>query len=74
MALLVHMTANIHRDPQQRLQPFELDEVLGWMGIVPVPDRREPAPAPPSPEELREKLRLASLVFPRTNGQEPERF
>lgn len=73
MALLVQMTANVHRDSKQRLQPFDLEEVLGWMGIVPEPERRDPAPAPPTTETLREKLRLAALVFPKSNGQAPER-
>lgn len=70
VALLVQVLCNVHRDSQQRLQPFELDEVLGWMGMT---AEREPPPPPATAEELREKLRLAAQVFPRQNGPASER-
>lgn len=71
MAVLIHMTANMNRDPKQRPQPFGMDEVLGWMGIAPEPDP-PPPPAPPSPDELRAKLGMLAQMFPKANGQQRE--
>lgn len=72
MALLIQMTANIHRDTQQRFQPFELDEVLEWLGVMPEPEPPAPPPAPATPEELRAKLGLLAQMYPPPNGQQPE--
>ena len=70
LAVLVQMTANINRDSQQRLQPFEIEEVLGWLGI-PAEEMAPPSPPPsrPSPDELREKLALLAQMYPKPNGQ-----
>lgn len=72
MAMLIQVLCNVHRDSQQRLQPFELGEVLAWLGYPPEADPPTPPPAPPPVEELREKLRMASEAFSRSNGSETQ--
>ena len=72
MAMLIQLTANIHRDTQQRFQPFELDEVLGWLGYPPEPEVLAPPPAPATPDELRAKLGLLAQMYPPSNGQQQE--
>lgn len=72
MALLIQMTANIHRDTQQRFQPFELEEVLGWLGVMPEPESPVPPPAPATPDELRAKFGLLAQMYPPPNGQQQE--
>jgi hypothetical protein len=72
MAVLLQMTANIHRDSKSRPYPFELDEVLGWLGYPPEPVSPAPTPAPPTPDELRERLQLLAQMYPQPNGQPQE--
>lgn len=65
MALLIQLTANINRDSQQRAQPFELAEVLGWLG------HELPPPAPPpqrSPEELTATVELLHSLYSQAQG------
>lgn len=65
MAVLIQMTANINRDSKQRPQPFEIEEVLGWLGF---PEEPVAPPPPPSAEELRDRLRLFAQFYPSENG------
>jgi hypothetical protein len=68
MAILLQMTANINRDSQVRPYPFELDEVLSWLGYGPEAVAPAPPPAPPTPEELRDKLGLLAQLYPPPNS------
>jgi hypothetical protein len=55
MAMLIQMLLNIHRDSEHRPQPFELHEILQWLGHT------MPAPAPPprkTAEELTQAIEL----------------
>lgn len=70
IAMLIQMTANIHRDEKVRPAAFGLDEVLSWLGYPPEAEPQTPPPAPPTVQELREKLQQAAALFPRQNGQE----
>lgn len=72
LAVLVQMTANINRNTEQRFQPFELEEVLGWLGFPPEAEAPPPEPPRPTTEELREKLAMLQNIFPAHNGQGPE--
>lgn len=69
MAVLIQMTANVNRDTKARSYPFELEEVLGWLGIAPEAEPAPP-PAPATPEELRAKLGLLAEMYPKPNGQQ----
>lgn len=68
VAMLIQVMCNVNRDSKTRPQPFDLDEILSWLGYPPEPAAQPPEPA--SPEALREKLRMAALVFSKSNGQE----
>jgi hypothetical protein len=60
LALLIQLTLNINRDSEQRRQPFELSEVLEWLG-----HRLPPPEPPPQPnaEELVQRMELLHGLY-----------
>lgn len=71
MAMLIQVLVNVHRDSEQRPQPFELSEVLQWLGFAPEPEAPQPEPPKPSMEELLERTKMLHQVYTQ-NGQSQE--
>ena len=72
-ALTGVILANVHRDTEQRAEPFSFAEVLGWLGH-PFHERdtgEEAAQeAPATPEALLERVKLLNSVYGgAVNGQ-----
>jgi hypothetical protein len=67
MALLIQLTANLNRDPDQQREPWTIEEVLGWLGHA-VPDA---PPVPPEQAQVQAKLAMLAEYYNshRENGQ-----
>lgn len=55
------LLANVNRDSKTRPEPFTLEEVVAWLGHGFM--RQAPAPAPPTPEELGDRLALLAQYY-----------
>lgn len=69
VAMMIQVLCNVHRDPKQRPQPFEVTEVLSWLGFAPEDAAPEAEPPRPTTEDLRQKLEALRDFFPSGNGQ-----
>lgn len=55
---------NVHRDTERKSEPYDFEEVVGWLGhgfqrLRP----QEVPPQPPTPEELLERVKLLNQVY-----------
>ena len=67
-AMPAWLLANINRDSETRPQPFDLDEVVAWLGHGFQPPEMPPTPpVQPTGEELLERVQMLHQFY--TNGQ-----
>ena len=62
-ALSAWIVANVNRDDKKKPDPFTLDEVVQWLGYGQPRAAHVPPPAAPAtPEELKERLGIVSML------------
>lgn len=57
-ALAAYVLANVNRDTETRTEPWELQEVVAWLGH----GFEKPA-TPPTPDELLERIRVLQAMY-----------
>lgn len=69
-ALSAWILVNVHRDTDQRRDPFSLEEVVAWLchGFQQGP-RPAPAAAPATPEELKQRIGIVHTLHQGLYGE-----
>jgi len=60
MAMLLQAYWNVHRDTDQRREPFTLDEMLAVLGY---PEPPAPPPPPPRLEDMQERIEMLHSLY-----------